>query len=278
MDCEPPLNDKHSQSARNDALPYFGIFHLNINEAAKLIARDMLISGYIPGYKEPEYYFDEEDDPMVMSLISGHTEKFKERLIMAINTKQLKADTIIRDFDEQLISKKTYIDYFNLVTWLNDRDYECGDTFTEWIMTQETVSCLASEEIAYLQASFNNGKTSLPKPLLTTSIFGDIEESDTHAMAIAYKMAVVENNILREQLRDSQQIPSKVDRPLTTNNRRTLLTIIAILCSKLKIDPQARGASQRIKELSELFKTPIDDGTIANILKEIPDALETRMK
>ncbi len=69
-----------------------------------------------------------------------------------------------------------------------------------------------------------------------------------------------------------------VDRPLHIRQRRTLLTIIAALCNAASIDYTERGASQRIKSKTELVGVPIDEGTIIKFLKEIPDALETRMK
>ncbi len=71
---------------------------------------------------------------------------------------------------------------------------------------------------------------------------------------------------------------NKADRPLTTRQRKTCLTIIAALCLSAKIDPEARGASQRIKELTESLGVPVDDETIRTLLSEIPDALEARMK
>lgn len=68
------------------------------------------------------------------------------------------------------------------------------------------------------------------------------------------------------------------DSPVSTRTRRTYLTIIAALCAIAKIDPQARGTAQRIRESAENQGTPVDDDTIRNALKEIPDALESRMK
>ena len=57
-----------------------------------------------------------------------------------------------------------------------------------------------------------------------------------------------------------------------------MLTIIAVLCDAASIDYTERGASQRIKNKTELVGAPIDDETIINVLREIPEALETRMK
>lgn len=81
-----------------------------------------------------------------------------------------------------------------------------------------------------------------------------------------------------DYINPSHLMDSKADRPLATRQRKTCLTIIAALCLSAKIDPQARGASQRIKELTESLGVPVDDETIRTLLSEIPDALEVRMK
>jgi hypothetical protein len=61
-------------------------------------------------------------------------------------------------------------------------------------------------------------------------------------------------------------------------SRRTLLTIVASLCSSQGLDVGARGTSQRIKELTEKIGAPVDDETIRKILSAIPDAIESRAK
>jgi len=67
-----------------------------------------------------------------------------------------------------------------------------------------------------------------------------------------------------------------MDSPVETRTRRTYLIIMASLCKKCGINYEERGASQRIKEATEVFGAPVDDGTIQKILKEIPDARESR--
>lgn len=71
---------------------------------------------------------------------------------------------------------------------------------------------------------------------------------------------------------------AKVDKPVETRERGTLLTIIAALCKHTKIKHEQRGAAQRIREMTEVIGARIDDGTIAKVLAQIPDALESRMK
>lgn len=68
------------------------------------------------------------------------------------------------------------------------------------------------------------------------------------------------------------------EKPMTTTERNTLLTIIAALCGHSKINYKERGASQRIMEMTDDIGAHVDDGTIRNALKKIPEALETRMK
>ena len=80
-----------------------------------------------------------------------------------------------------------------------------------------------------------------------------------------------------EQLQNGSA--NKLDKPLGTKERRTLLTIIAALCKKAKIDPQARGAAGKVMNLvEETVGAQIDEGTIKKFLDQIPDALESRMK
>ena len=69
-----------------------------------------------------------------------------------------------------------------------------------------------------------------------------------------------------------------LDKPLTTTERNSLLTIIAALCKYEGLDPQVRGAAQRIMEMTDDLGAHVDDETIRKHLAKIPDALETRMK
>lgn len=68
------------------------------------------------------------------------------------------------------------------------------------------------------------------------------------------------------------------ERPISTSQRRTLLTIIAALCNHSSIDPQARGASPQIANMTEKIGADITAETIKKYLDEIPDAVESRMK
>ena len=70
----------------------------------------------------------------------------------------------------------------------------------------------------------------------------------------------------------------RMDDPPVTRKRRTYLTLIAAMCKHKGLDPESRGAAQRIMKMTDELGAHIDDGTIQTILAEIPDALETRLK
>ena len=68
------------------------------------------------------------------------------------------------------------------------------------------------------------------------------------------------------------------EKPLSTTERNTLLTIIAALCDALDIDPQKRGFSGDVAKMTERIGAAVTDDTIRKILNKIPAALEARTK
>lgn len=98
-----------------------------------------------------------------------------------------------------------------------------------------------------------------------------------------YTALVVRTRHLTEFVRtieDAGKQPTEkgVEKPLTTRQRRTLLSIIAALCDYSAIKPNERGAAGQIAAMTDEIGASITAETIAGLLKEIPEALETRMK
>jgi hypothetical protein len=89
---------------------------------------------------------------------------------------------------------------------------------------------------------------------------------------------VVRTDALRDFEQSINIAPATSDKPLTTVERNTLLTIIAALCDFSAIKHQERGAASRIAEMTEKIGAVVTDDTIRKVLAKIPDALETRMK
>ena len=77
----------------------------------------------------------------------------------------------------------------------------------------------------------------------------------------------------------AQAADELIDKPLSTRERDTLLTIIAALCKEAKIDyTKPAKAAGMIQSTAALMQVSIGETTIENHLKKIPDALATRMK
>jgi hypothetical protein len=269
----------HGNLAR---LPDFGIGHPSIKEAAELVAIDMWYSGGIGDISELEDFDGSDRDPRLKAALVGAITAFEARLLTAIDGGRLKAPIILRDLDDRLIPQETYVSYDDLVEWMHERGLSPGDHMASWLSTESTISELICEEVASLRAASMTGEQELTKIVQQKAAakYGMLDESEElEEVREVLKAKVQEIHRLEEKLAEHRSAqPAKVDRPLHTRQRRTLLTVIAALCSQTGIEHDGRGAAQRIKRATELIGAPIDDGTIDSILKEIPDALETRMK
>jgi hypothetical protein len=89
---------------------------------------------------------------------------------------------------------------------------------------------------------------------------------------------VVRTSVLREFEESLEKPSSKVDRPLATNERNTLLTLIAALCANTGIQSTDRGAAALLTQMTDGIGAPVSDETIRKVLRQIPDALATRSK
>lgn len=89
---------------------------------------------------------------------------------------------------------------------------------------------------------------------------------------------VVRTEALREFEQSVNGTPNGPEKPISANERNSLLTIIAALCEYSAIRPQERGAASQIAKLTEEIGAVVSDDTVRRALAKIPDALETRMK
>lgn len=263
----------------------FGIWHLSIKEAAELVVLDMWYSGEIPEIDAPDDWDHTEIDPKLRILLAEHSKTFEGRLLAAVDCGRLEAAERLRDFNERLISEKTYLEYSRLTEWLEERGYVPGDIMREWADSESDVASQAWNEIAYLRAARKSGKVALPSDVLQ-ALFDKVEKLDgskvaeqVNAYKMQYKSIILENQRLKEQLLQAKaDHPAKVDRPITTRQRRTLLTVIAALCDYSAIKYKERGAASQIAKMTEEIGAPVTDETIAKALTEISEALDTRVK
>lgn len=272
----------HIDDGNRILLPYFGVGHMTIKEAAELVVLDMWHSGEMPDIEEPEDWDGNEYDPKLQVLLAGHTATFEARLLAAVNAGRLKSAAIKYDFDERLIPEEIYIELQELEEWLRERGYEGGEIMGDWNKREQDAALHVCEELAYMRtANKSDRRDAVPSFTLHGLLAkeGMIDEANVAEVVSAYKALIIENQQMKERLAHAKaEQPAKVDRPLSTRQRRTLLTIIAALCEHSSIDTTGRGAAGQIAKMTEAIDANVTDETIAKTLAEIPDALETRMK
>jgi hypothetical protein len=242
----------------------------------------MWYSGRIEGVTQPK---DLEGDKLEQWLREALKDAFAEiaqSLCSAIDKGKLKASPLRREFDDQIVQEATHIFYDDLVERLEERGHHPGDHMEGWAGDEATISELLCEDLVYFRAVRRSDWRALTKieEQRRDARYGRLNEAqELSEIRAALKAKTNQIAHLESKLAEHRSGRSeRVDRPIHTRQRRTLLTVIAALCSQSGIDYDARGAAQRIKRATELLGAPIDDGTLDSILKEIPDALETRMK
>jgi hypothetical protein len=276
---KPPKKQTFSEEHRfwfYQDIPFFSINHPSINEAAELIVIDRFFSGYYP-QKKPKNFDGDPKDPRLLKALEKEIEIFNDRLVSAVERGLLKADPLKRDLDDNLIPGVCHIRSSDIIDWLSKRGYQVGDIFREYSKNEFKVLESVCNEIFYMR-TFENSDNGFKGFNLIQSIEKDSKLKDPKIKELIrlYKSAIAENEKLgaKKMYRE----PPIVDAPIPTRTKRTMLTIIAALCALAKIKYQERGAAQRIKEGAERLGAPIDDETIINILKQIDDALDSRMK
>jgi hypothetical protein len=243
-----------------------GVFHLTITEAADLIAADLWAAGevVVSGLEDQDL---EPSDPQVRAALAETSASFVVRLINSIEHQHLKADLIRRDFDDQILAQYSYIHKQELREWLSERGFDTDAAFEEWEEAREEVDIALTREAAALKAVARGGKNAIRHLTYQKALVGSPNLDDPRSVVASLEACLAENAKLKVQLADARhEDRTKVDRPLNTRARRTLLTIIAALCKANRLEAGARGTSQRIREMTEAIGAPVDDGTIAKAL------------
>lgn len=89
---------------------------------------------------------------------------------------------------------------------------------------------------------------------------------------------VIRTATLREFEQSVNDTPAVTEKPIITTERNSLLTVIAALCDYSAIKHQERGAAAQLVNMTQEIGAAVSDDTIRKILKQIPDALESRTK
>jgi hypothetical protein len=251
------------------SVPDFGVWSLNLRQAAELIVLDMWFSGEIEDISEPEDWDGTEYDAKLVEALAKYIQTFETRLVNAVTLGRLETIKIQRNLDEQISTEQTYINYSELSEWLFERGYESGDIISEWTYKEAGIGTLISKEVNYLRATIKENKGRIPRAFINDS------SDDLHEMC--KKMAFDNQSLKKEiqQLKKSQSHQTKLNNPVSIKARKSFLLIIEALCKKNNIDSQSRGAAGIIQRLvNTSIGKSIDEDTVKKILNQIPDALE----
>jgi hypothetical protein len=114
-----------------------------------------------------------------------------------------------------------------------------------------------------------------PLPVYVKGRDGDLWELPSRGLPPGCDI-VVRSEALAHLEASKGAAPKGDERALRTRERRTLLTVIAAVCSIAKIDVAERGAGKRIVDAADLLGIKISPATISRILKEVREAVEDR--
>lgn len=129
-----------------------------------------------------------------------------------------------------------------------------------------------------LMAYWSSGRHPEITPATYFVEWANSKHIDIDWLPVAEEMSLIPASIQAQRKGAASDRDKNSDKPLKTIERNTLLTIIAALCDNSNIKYEDRGAAIRIMEVMDGFGAHIDDGTIRNVLKQIPEALSTRLK
>lgn len=252
----------------DDHQAYFGLGHLSVTEAAILMAFN---ADYMKQIEDSDLSDDIEDvriaDHSERERLADQIEMYGRKICLAIMGGWLKANAT-HDIDGDLIPNKTYVERDDFLGWVECSGFWGGDEgepISEWLDKNND----AFGDVA----SFVGTRRGL-MPYEREQLADNPALSEESVLNL-----FLENRQLKQRIeRLEGGRTARTDRPVTTRQRRTLLTIIAALCDYSAIKPNERGAAGQIASMTEELGAPITAETIARFLKEIPDAVETRMK
>lgn len=80
---------------------------------------------------------------------------------------------------------------------------------------------------------------------------------------------VVRTSVILDLLHKVEERPAQQEKPLTTKERNSMLTLIAALCAEAKVDYTQRGIATTLAASTEVLGRPLTDDTIRGILKQV---------
>jgi hypothetical protein len=247
-------------------IPFFGIEHPSIDEAAELIVLDRAFSGCYPKIVQKDIQGD-PNIPTLLKKLGKEVEIFEKRLASAVASGALKAEPFYIDLDDKPITGLCHINSDDIINWLSGRGYEIGDFFREYSRKESQIMNHVCDEIIYWRTIHDSD-----------SEFEDFEnENGTKDPKIA-KLIRAFRTKMSEHLLKNMPKERAIDARLETRSRNTMLILIEALCKITNFDFSQRGMAKKLHIQTSQLGATIDGKTIRNIFSDIKQAVEDRSK
>lgn len=169
---------------------------------------------------------------------------------------------------------------YQLLESFDENEFEAGSSAHLRELKQEIVRKKISDEKAneLLSKHTEDRKLFLAKAKALKDAGRDLENYHPAGGLPDDSVIVVRTDALREFEQSLNSDTATKEKPLSTTERNTLLTIIAALCDYSAIDIKARNASSQLAGITAEIGAPVTDETVRKVLSKISDAVERRMK
>lgn len=254
-------------------LPDCGEHHYNLPDAALLAAIDAFLSNQIPEFPADGHWGSYDvDDPEVRSGIAITQKRILDLLIRCVHSGLLKAEVKARNASDSVaVPDRTYVLIGDLMDCLEVHGFQPGDYFAQELEDQSSSMQEKADAIARQKAHFRYGTAALP-PMPSEPT----EQPETYWKNVAHSQSLA-IAALRSQM--GGKLPAPPERELSTKERNTLLSIIAVLCQETGLDLNRTAKTAGILHAAAArMGIMMGETTIETKLKAIPDAIASRMR
>lgn len=193
-------------------------------------------------------------------------EAIEAAMVRAVEFNQIKPLQVSRHLTGEIKPEQTFLGLTDIFKWCEVVDLEVGETLLEYLETEQN-----------LRTNMIRMTNRERFKLENRTVLDQSSESTIRLSEEEINNLVVENRRLREGnfgVKHQSQVPS-----LRSIEKKTLLTIIAVLCKEAKLDYTKHAKTAGfIESTAAIMGVSIGESTIEGHLKAIRNALESRMK
>ena len=253
----------------------FGVFHLSVSQASRLVAKVLCLDGQIeedlPEIDDDDDFYSIYDETLDAPL-AKHISKFEGMFLAGIEKGTLKTAKILRNPDDSINEHETYLEMDALADWLEERSVSIhGDWYEQYMSDEQNVAEAAVRAIE------------IKRKLISDKEKG-IEELATEEKVALLKLQIEE--LQKEKIKGwpspyGHKTEKESKKPLHTRERQTLLKmVIGMAMEQYGYNPKANrnDATAHIASDLSLSGLSIDPDTVRKWLKEAAELLPQDFK